>query len=143
MSLSGLRPTRIDADRVISTFSFDPASSRAHRIPIEGNMLEGGLRKNRMPPEGLADPIIGNKTRFRLNVPVSELTKHVTRAIEANDANSTPPVARTADGATITKMSRPLTKPLLRMRARGKLDLQGDQTHGHRIVAKILRKGNV
>ena len=36
MSLSGLRPTCIEADRVISTFSFDPASSRAHRIPIEG-----------------------------------------------------------------------------------------------------------
>ena len=96
-----------------------------------------------MPPDGFADPIIGDRTEFRLNVPISELTERVTRAIEVSDTNSTPLVAETVDGATITKMSRPLTKPLLRTRARGKLDLQGDRTHGHRMIAKILSKGYV
>ena len=69
--------------------------------------MEGGLRSNRMPPEGFADPVIGDETRFCPNVPVSELTERVTRAIEASDANSTPPVAETADGAIVTKRADP------------------------------------
>ena len=32
--------------------------------------------------------------RFHSNVPVSELTEHVTRAIEASDISSAPPVVR-------------------------------------------------
>ena len=67
-----------------------------------------------MPHEGYADPIMNNGPGFHSNMPDSELTEHVTRAIEASDVSSTPPVAKTADGATITKMSRPSTKPLLR-----------------------------
>ena len=35
----------------------------------------------------------------------------------------------------ITKMSRPLTGPVLRVGARGKLDSQGDRTHGHMMTA--------
>ena len=96
-----------------------------------------------MPHEGFVDPITSHGTRFHLNMLVSELTECITRAIEESDANSNPPVAKTTDGARITKMSRPLTKPLLRTRARGKLDLQGDRMHGRRTIAKILRKGYV
>jgi len=124
MSLSGLRPTRIEANRVISTFSFDPASSHAHRIPIEGNLLEGGLRNNRMPPEGFADPITSDGTGFCSNIPVSELIKRVTRAIEASDVASTPPVVKTTDGVAVTKMSRPLTEPPPRVGARGRPNSQ-------------------
>ena len=39
------------------------------------------------------------------DMPVSELTERVTRAIKASDVSSTPPVAETTDGVTITKMS--------------------------------------
>ena len=65
--------------------------------------MEGGLWINRMPPEGFADPITSDGTRFRSNIPVSELIKRVTRAIDASDVASTPPVEKTADEATITK----------------------------------------
>ena len=77
-----------------------------------------------MPPEGFADPVTSDGTGFCLNIPVSELIKRVTRAIEASDVASTPPVAKTADGATVTKMSRPLTESPPRVGARGRLDLQ-------------------
>ena len=56
-----------------------------------------------MPPEGFTDPVMSDRTEFRSNIPVSELIKHVTRAIEASDVASTPPVKETADGATVTK----------------------------------------
>ena len=56
-----------------------------------------------MPPKGFADPITSDRTGFHSNIPVSELIKHVTRAVEASDAASTPPVAETADRATVTK----------------------------------------
>ena len=72
--------------------------------------MEGRLRSNRMPPEGFADPITSDGTGFRSNIPVSELIKRVTQANDASDVGSTPPVAKTTDRATVTKMSRPLTK---------------------------------
>ena len=87
-----------------------------------------------MPHEGYADPIMNDGPRFHLDMPVSELTEHVTRAIKASDVSSTPPVVENMDGATITKMSRPLTRPLLRVRARGKLDSQGDRMCGRRRI---------
>ena len=59
-----------------------------------------------MPHEGYADPVTNDGPGFHSNMPVSELTKRVTRAIEASDVSSTPSVAETADGATITKMGR-------------------------------------
>ena len=58
-----------------------------------------------MPHEGFADPVTSDGTGFHSNMPISELTEHVTQAIEASDVNSTPPVAETVDGATVTKMS--------------------------------------
>ena len=72
---------------------------------------------------------------FTSNVPVSELTERVTRAIEASDGSSTPPVMETTDGAMITKMSRPSIGPLLRAGARGKLDSEGDRTRGRITMA--------
>ena len=67
-----------------------------------------------MPHEGFAGPITNNGPGSHSNMPISELTKRVTRAIEASDVSSTPPVAETTDGAMITKMSQPSTGPLLR-----------------------------
>ena len=75
-----------------------------------------------MPHEGHNDPVMNDGPRFHSDMPVSELTERVTRAIEASDVSSTPLVAKTMDGAMITKMSRPSTGPPLRVGARGKLD---------------------
>ena len=93
-----------------------------------------------MPHKGYADPVMNDGPRFHSDIPVSELTERDTRAIEASDVSSTPPVAETADGVTITKTSRPLTGTLLRAGARGKLDSQGDQIRSHRTMAQILRR---
>ena len=65
--------------------------------------MEGGLRNNGMPHEGFADPVTSDGTKFRLNTPFSELIERVTRAVKANDVNSTPPVAETTDGVTVMK----------------------------------------
>ena len=65
-----------------------------------------------MPHEGYADPITNDGPAFYSNMPISELTEHV-QAVEASDISSTPLVAETVDGATITKMSRPSTGTLL------------------------------
>ena len=43
-----------------------------------------------MPHEGYADPITNDGPRFHSNVPISELTERVTRAIEASDISSAP-----------------------------------------------------
>ena len=64
-----------------------------------------------MPHEGYADPVTNDGPGFHSDLLISELTKHATRAIEASDVSSTPPDAETMDGVTITKMSRPSTKP--------------------------------
>ena len=64
-----------------------------------------------MPPEGFADPITSDVTGFRLKIIVSELIKRVTRAIEASDVSSTPPVVETTNGVTTTKTSRHPTGP--------------------------------
>ena len=53
-----------------------------------------------MPHEGYANPVTNDGPRFHSNVPVSELTERVTRAIEASDVSSTPPIAETADRVT-------------------------------------------
>ena len=42
---------------------------------------------------------------FHSDMPVSELDERDTRAIEASVVSSAPPIAKTVDGATITKMS--------------------------------------
>ena len=96
-----------------------------------------------MPHEGFANPVTSDRTGFHSNMPISELTERITRAIEASDVVSTPSVVKTVDGATVTKMSRPLTESPPRAGAQGRLDLQGDRTHNHRMIAKILGKGYV
>jgi len=78
-----------------------------------------------MPPEGFADPVTSDGTGFRSNTPVSELIKRATRAIEASDIASTPPVVKTVDGATVTKMSQPLTESPPCVGARRRLDFHG------------------
>ena len=47
-----------------------------------------------MPHEGYADPIMNDGPRFHSNMPVSELTERITRAIEASDVSWAPPIAR-------------------------------------------------
>ena len=56
-----------------------------------------------MPPEGFANPVTSDGTEFCSNMPISELTKRITRAIKASGVNSTPPVVETTDGATVPK----------------------------------------
>ena len=62
-----------------------------------------------MPHEGYANPINNNRLGFHSDMSVSEFTERITRAIKASDVSSTPPVVKTMDGATITKMSQPST----------------------------------
>ena len=94
MSLNGLCPTRIKANRVISTFLFNPASSRAHRNPIEGESVGRRAKEQRNATRGLYRPCReANGIRFCPNILVSELIKYVTRAIEASDVALTPSVA--------------------------------------------------
>ena len=51
-----------------------------------------------MPHKGYANPITNDGPGFHLDIPVSELTEHDTRAIEASVISSAPPVAETEDG---------------------------------------------
>ena len=53
-----------------------------------------------MQYEGYADPITNDGPGFHSNVPISELTERVPRAIEASDVSSAPLVAETVDGVT-------------------------------------------
>ena len=108
--MSPVRPSPSLADRVISTFSFDPNLGQTHRISIEGSLaghpgrsperprhLSGcELRSSGMSHEGYADPITNDGPGFQSIIPVNELTKRVTlaRAIKASDVSSAPPVAR-------------------------------------------------
>ena len=63
-----------------------------------------------MPHEGYADPVMNDRSGFHSNMPVSELTKHVTQAIKASDVSLAPPVAETTDGVTHETQPIP-TKP--------------------------------
>ena len=60
-----------------------------------------------MPVEVFAGPVTSDGTRFRSNIPVSELIKHVPRAIEAGDVASTPLVMETTDKVIVTKRADP------------------------------------
>ena len=64
-----------------------------------------------MPHEGYADLVMNDRPRFYSDMPVSELTERITRAIEASDVSSTPLVAETTDRVMITKMSQASTSP--------------------------------
>ena len=47
-----------------------------------------------MPHEGYADLVMNDGPGIHSNVPVSELTEHVTRAIKASNVSLAPPIAR-------------------------------------------------
>ena len=51
-----------------------------------------------MSHEGYGDPVINDRSGFHSDMPISELTGHDTRAIEASDVSLTPMVAETMDG---------------------------------------------
>ena len=53
----------------------------------------------------MSTPSVNDGPRFHSNMSVSELAECDTRAIEASDVSSTPPVVKTMDEAMITKMS--------------------------------------
>ena len=53
-----------------------------------------------MSHEGYADPVMNDGPRFHSNVPVSELTERVTRAIDASDVTLALLVAKIMDGVT-------------------------------------------
>ena len=64
-----------------------------------------------MPHEGYADPVMNDGPRVRSNASVSELTERITRAIEASDVSSAPPVAKTTDGVTHENSKLTPSKP--------------------------------
>ena len=70
-----------------------------------------------MPHEGYADPVTNNRPEFHSDIPVRELTEHVTRAIEASDVSSAPSVVETADAVTHGTRPTP-TKPNAAQRLR-------------------------
>ena len=53
-----------------------------------------------MPHAGYANPVMNDGPGFHSNMSVSELTEHVTQAIEASDVSSAPSVAETTDRVT-------------------------------------------
>ena len=65
-----------------------------------------------MPHEGYADPIMNNRLRFHLDMPVSELTECVTRAIEASDVSSAPLVARNHRRGNAQNSTDPYQSPI-------------------------------
>ena len=48
--------------------------------------------------EAYANPVSNDELGLHSNEPISELTERVTRAIEASDVSSAPPVVETMDG---------------------------------------------
>ena len=63
-----------------------------------------------MPHEGYANLVMNDGHGFHLDIPISEVTECVTRAIEASIVSSAPPVTETAD--RVTHKTRPTpTKP--------------------------------
>ena len=90
MSPSGLCLTPLEADRVISTFSFDPnlepCPQNLHQGEANGppesvsRMIRASVGRwsSGMPHEGYANPITNDGPKFYLDIPVSELTERVT-----------------------------------------------------------------
>ena len=65
-----------------------------------------------MPHEGYADPVMNDGPRLHSNVPVSELTERVTRAIEASDISSAPPIARNLRRGNAQNSTDPYQSPM-------------------------------
>lgn len=64
-----------------------------------------------MPHECYANPVMNDGPRFHSDIPVIKLTERVTRAIEASNVSSTPPVVETTyDKTNETRLTpRPRT----------------------------------
>ena len=60
---------------------------------------------------GYADPVMNDGLGFHSNMPVSELTERITRAIEASDVSSAPSIAKTMDGVTHKKLKPAPSEP--------------------------------
>ena len=64
-----------------------------------------------MPHKGHADPIPNNRPGFHSNMSISELTERVTRAIEASDISSAPPVVKNHRRGNARKLKPTPTEP--------------------------------
>ena len=62
--------------------------------------MECGLRGGGTSHEDSVEPIANDGSGFHSNIPVSELTERVARAIKASDVSSAPPVVKTMDEVT-------------------------------------------
>ena len=51
-----------------------------------------------MPQESYANPVMNDGSEFHSDIPISELTERVTRAIMASDVSSAPLIVETMDG---------------------------------------------
>ena len=64
-----------------------------------------------MSHEGYADPVTNDGPGFHSIIPISDLTEHVTRAIEASDVSSAPPVARNRGRGNAQNSTDPYQSP--------------------------------
>ena len=64
-----------------------------------------------MPHEGYDDPVTNDGPGLHSNVPISELTERVTRAIEVSDISSAPPVARNRGRGNAQNSTDPYQSP--------------------------------
>ena len=85
-----------------------------------------------MPHEGYSDPVMKDGPGFHSNVPISELTEHITRAIEASDVSLAPLVAETTNGVTHGTRPTP-TEP------NGAQGLRSPDTNsGNQLTAQVM-----
>ena len=64
-----------------------------------------------MSHEGYVDPVMNDGPRFHSIIPISELTERVTRAIEASDVSSAPPVVRNCGWGNAQNSTDPYQSP--------------------------------
>ena len=104
----------------LNLFSFDsnpkPNPQNLHRgeaigppEPIEwlGHLLGGGLRSSECHMRALPTLSANDGPRFHMNIPVSELIEHDTRAIEVSVVDSAPPIVETKDGVMCENTAGP------------------------------------
>ena len=65
-----------------------------------------------MPHEGYDDLVTNDGPRFHSNMPVSELTERVTRAIEEGNVSSAPPVVRNHGRGNAQNSTEPYQSPI-------------------------------
>ena len=65
-----------------------------------GIYREAGSEVVECQMRALSPPSVNDGPEFHMNIPISELIEHDTRAIEASVINSAPPIAETEGGVT-------------------------------------------